>query len=131
MSKQIDFARENGYVETIMGRRRYLTNINSQNGMIRSADERNAINAPIQGTAADIIKLAMIEIHENILSKKLNAKMLLQVHDELVFEIEDKYLSDSLSQIKKIMEKAHLKYKDFRVPLIVDHSVGNNWGESY
>ena len=73
----------------------------------------------------------MIEIHKNILSKKLNAKMLLQVHDELVFEIEDKYVDVSISQIKNIMETTHLDYKDFIVPLTVDFSLGNNWGESY
>ena len=71
----------------------------------------------------------MIEIHKNISSKKINAKMLLQVHDELVFEIEDKYLNESVIQIKKIMETTHIQYKDFIVPLIVDYGVGNNWGE--
>ena len=83
MSDQIDFARNNGYVETIMGRRRYLQNINSQNNMLRSSSERNAINAPIQGSAADIIKIAMININSELKKQSLKSKMLLQVHDEL------------------------------------------------
>ena len=102
MSKQIDFARENGYVETLMGRRRYLTNINSQNGMIRSADERNAVNAPIQGSAADIIKIAMKNIFNILNEKQFKSKMILQVHDELVFDV---HLSE-LDKIKKMVKNS-------------------------
>ena len=129
MDYQINFAKTNSYVETVFGRRCKIRGINDKNFSIRGFAERQSINAPIQGTAADIIKLAMIEIHKKISSKKINAKMLLQVHDELVFEIEDKYLNESIIQIKKIMETTHLKYKDFTVPLIVDYGIGNNWGE--
>jgi len=129
MDYQINFAKTNNYVETIFGRRCNIKGINDKNFVIRGFAERQSINAPIQGTAADIIKLAMIEIHQNIISNKINAKMLLQVHDELVFEIEDKYVGESIPQIQKFMEKTHLEYKDFTVPLTVDHSTGNNWGE--
>lgn len=131
MNYQINFAKINNYVETMFGRKCNIRGINDKNFAVRGFSERQSINAPIQGTAADIIKLAMIEIHNNILSKRINAKMLLQVHDELVFEIEDKYIEESISQIKQIMEKTHLKYKDFIVPLTVDHGIGKNWGELY
>ena len=124
-----NFAKKNNYVETIFGRRCNIKGINDKNFSVRGFAERQSINAPIQGTAADIIKLAMIKIHKNILLKKLNAKMLLQVHDELVFEIENKYLNESIIQIKKIMETTHLEYKDFTVPLTVDYGIGINWGE--
>ena len=131
MAYQINFAKTNNYVQTIFGRRCNIKGINDKNFAVRGFAERQSINAPIQGTAADIIKLAMIEIHKNIISKKINAKMLLQVHDELVFEIENKYLDESISLIKNIMENNHLDYKDFNIPLIVDYGVGNNWGESH
>ena len=87
MDKSIFKARENEYVETILGRRRYLKDINSRNAMMRAFAERNAINAPIQGSAADIIKKAMIDIHREIESRNLDSRMLLQVHDELVFDV--------------------------------------------
>ena len=101
MEYQINFAKTNNYVETMFGRKCNIRGINDKNFSLRGFAERQSINAPIQGTAADIIKLAMIEIHKNILSKKINAKMLLQVHDELVFEIEDKYLDESIVLYKK------------------------------
>ena len=131
MEYQIKFAKTNNYVETIFGRRCNIKGINDKNFALRGFAERQSINAPIQGTASDIIKLSMIEIHEKILEKKLNAKMLLQVHDELVFEIEDKYIDESIPIIKEIMEKTHLKYKDFSVPLNVDYGIGSNWSESH
>ncbi len=131
MSYQINFAKKNNYVQTIFGRRCNIKGINDKNFAIRGFAERQSINAPIQGTAADIIKLAMIEIHSKIISKTIKAKMLLQVHDELVFEIENKYLDESILLIKNIMENNHLIYKDFTIPLIVDYGVGNNWGESH
>ena len=131
MDFQINHAKTNNFVETIFGRKCNIKGINDKNFAVRGFAERQSINAPIQGTAADIIKLAMIEIHKKIISKKINAKMLLQVHDELVFEIENKYLDESISLIKNIMENNHLNFKDFNIPLIVDYGVGNNWGESH
>ncbi len=127
INNQINFARDNGFVETILGRRRYLRNINSQNAIVRSADERNAINAPIQGSAADIIKLAMINIQNIIEKEKLKSKMLLQVHDELVFDVHKKELEFLKSMVKKEMENA---YK-LEIPLIVEIGVGNNWLEAH
>ena len=123
ISNQISFARENGYVETILGRRRYLNNINSQNAIIRSADERNAVNAPIQGSAADIIKLAMIRIQKGINENKLNSKMLLQVHDELIFEVPKSEIQDVKKIIKFEMENAF----PLSVPLSVEIGEGENW----
>lgn len=92
ISDQVDFARENGYVETISGRRRYLKDINSANAIVRGGAERNAVNAPIQGSAADIIKIAMINIHKKLKSENWQSKMLLQVHDELVFDVHNSEL---------------------------------------
>ena len=127
MSKQIDFARENGYVETLMGRRRYLTNINSQNGMIRSADERNAVNAPIQGSAADIIKIAMKNIFKILSEKQFKSKMILQVHDELVFDV---HLSE-LDKIKKVVKNSMENAVTLDIPLKVDIGTGKNWLEAH
>ena len=127
MSKQIDFARENGYVETLMGRRRYLTNINSQNGMIRSADERNAVNAPIQGSAADIIKIAMKNIFNILNEKQFKSKMILQVHDELVFDV---HLSE-LDKIKKVVKNSMENAVTLDIPLKVDIGTGKNWLEAH
>ena len=127
INNQINFARENGFVETILGRRRYLRNINSQNSIVRSADERNAINAPIQGSAADIIKLAMINIQNIMEKEKLKSKMLLQVHDELVFDVHKKELEFLKSIVKKEMENV---YK-LDIPLIVEIGIGNNWMEAH
>ena len=127
MSSQVDFARENGYVTTVLGRRRYLKDILSQNAIVRGAAERNAINAPIQGSAADIIKLAMIKIHDRMKNSEWKAKMLLQVHDELVFDV-PKNEVDSLSKmIKEEMENAF----KLDVPLVVDIGIGNNWLEAH
>ena len=123
--KQVDFARENGYVETILGRRRYLRDINSQNSIVRSAAERNAVNAPIQGSAADIIKIAMLRIHEKL--KEFDSQMLLQVHDELVFDVKKSELDALTNMIKIEMEQA---YK-LQVPLVVDVGTGNNWLEAH
>lgn len=123
--KQVDFARENGYVETILGRRRYLRDINSQNSIIRSAAERNAVNAPIQGSAADIIKIAMLRIHEKL--KEFDSQMLLQVHDELVFDAKKSELDALTNMIKTEMEQA---YK-LQVPLVVDVGTGTNWLDAH
>ena len=130
MNYQINFAKTNNYVETIFGRRCNIKGINDKNFALRGFAERQSINAPIQGTAADIIKLVMIEIHKNVLLKKINAKLLLQVHDELVFEIEDRYIEETIPEIQIIMETNHLELKNFTVPLTVDHSTGSNWGRA-
>ncbi len=131
MNYQIQFAKSSNFVSTIFGRRCNIKGINDKNFNVRGFAERQAINAPIQGSAADIIKLAMIEIHNNILSGQINAKMLLQVHDELIFEVNKNEINEVTEKIKKIMELSHLKYNDFKVPLIVDYGVGNTWGESH
>ncbi len=127
MAKQVDFARENGYVETVLGRRRYLKNINSQNAIVRGAAERNAVNAPIQGSAADIIKLAMINIHKRFEKENFKSKMLLQVHDELVFDAHKNELEIIKPIIKEEMENA---YK-IAVPLDVEMGIGENWLEAH
>lgn len=127
ISNQIEFARQNGYVETILGRRRYLQNINSQNGMVRSADERNAVNAPIQGSAADIIKIAMIRIHQKLTDEKFQSKMLLQVHDELIFDVHISEMEQLQKLIKHEMENAFR----LNVPLLVDIGIGENWLEAH
>ena len=131
MNYQIQFAKSSNFVSTIFGRRCNIKGINDKNFNVRGFAERQAINAPIQGSAADIIKLAMIEIHKNILSNQINAKMLLQVHDELIFEVKKNEINEVIEKIKIIMESSHLKYNDFKVPLIVDYGVGNTWGESH
>ena len=127
MSSQIDFARNNGYVQTIMGRRRYLQNINSQNNMLRSGAERNAINAPIQGSAADIIKIAMIRVHEKFKEQSLKSKMLLQVHDELVFDVYKSEKNIVKTIVKDTMESA----VKLHVPLKIDLEFGKNWLEAH
>ncbi len=127
INKQINFARENGYVETILGRRRYLRDINSRNSIVRSASERNAINAPIQGSAADIIKLAMININKRLKNEKLETKMMLQVHDELVFETPKKEIEKCVKIIRHEMENVF----NLRVKLKVDINYGNNWLEAH
>ena len=123
MDLSIKKAKENEFVETILGRRRYLKDINSKNGMIRSFAERNAINAPIQGSAADIIKKAMIDVQEEINLLKLESKMLLQVHDELVFDMKK---SEKEILMKIVKEKMEQTIK-LNVPLVVDMGVGENW----
>jgi DNA polymerase I len=127
MSNQVDFARENGYVETVLGRRRYLKDINSANGMVRSGAERNAVNAPIQGSAADIIKIAMINIYKKLTSENWKSKMLLQVHDELVFDVHNSELEKIQPMIKFEMENAF----KMNVPLDVEIGMGKNWLEAH
>ncbi|MFM2230479.1 MAG: polymerase [Bacteroidota bacterium] len=123
MQNQIDFARENGFVETISGRRRYLKDINSANAVVRGAAERNAVNAPIQGSAADIIKIAMINIHKKLKTENWQSKMLLQVHDELVFDVHKSELGSIQTLIKHEMENAF----QMAVPLEVEIGYGNDW----
>ncbi|RKS95180.1 DNA polymerase I [Flavobacterium limicola] len=127
IQEQIDFARENGYVQTILGRRRYLKDINSQNAIVRGGAERNAVNAPIQGSAADIIKIAMINIHEKLTSENWKSKMLLQVHDELVFDVHNDELEKIKPMIKYEMEHAF----KLDVPLDVDLGAGKDWLEAH
>jgi DNA polymerase-1 len=127
ISDQISFAREKGYVETILGRRRYLKDINSRNGIVRSAAERNAVNAPVQGSAADVIKIAMINIQKKIIKNELKSKMLLQVHDELVFDVFKPELNKFMELVKFEMENAF----KIKVPLTVDSNYGLNWLEAH
>ena len=131
MNFQIDHAKTHNFVETMFGRKCNIKGINDKNFAVRGFAERQSINAPIQGTAADIIKLSMIEIYNCIVQKNIDAHMLLQVHDELVFEIKENTIEESIKLIKYIMENTHLKYKDFKVPLTVDYGIGNTWGESH
>ena len=127
ISDQVNFAREHGYVATVLGRRRYLKDINSQNAVVRGAAERNAVNAPIQGSAADIIKLAMIQIHQKIKSENWKSKMILQVHDELVFDVLKSEKEGFEKMVKTEMEKAF----DIGLPLLVDMGFGANWLEAH
>ncbi|CAL2083064.1 DNA polymerase I [Tenacibaculum sp. 190524A02b] len=127
IAKQVDFAREHGYVETVLHRRRYLKDINSRNAIVRGAAERNAVNAPIQGSAADIIKLAMINIHERFAKENFKSKMLLQVHDELVFDAHKEELETIKPIIKEEMENAF----KLSVPLDVEMGIGQNWLEAH
>ena len=127
ISKQVDFAREHGYVETVLNRRRYLKDINSRNAIVRGAAERNAVNAPIQGSAADIIKLAMINIHHRFEKENFKSKMLLQVHDELVFDAH----KDELEIIKPIIKEEMENAFTLSVPLDVEIGIGQNWLEAH
>ena len=127
MGAQVDFARDNGYVQTVLGRRRYLKDINSRNAVVRGAAERNAVNAPIQGSAADIIKIAMINIHEKLTAGNFKTKMLLQVHDELVFDVYKPELDKVSELIRSEMESAY----ELAVPLVVDLGLGQNWLEAH
>ncbi|MCW9023680.1 MAG: DNA polymerase I [Gammaproteobacteria bacterium] len=127
MEKTRELAHEQGYVETVFGRRLYLPEINSRNGMRRQYAERTAINAPMQGTAADIIKRAMIELDRILQTTKLDARMIMQVHDELVFEVEESQVEAAVDIIKNSMATA----AELAVPLVVDVGIGDNWDESH
>ena len=127
MDSNIEFAKEKGYVETIFQRKRFLPNINSANGIMRGFDERNAINAPVQGSAADIIKLAMIKIHSEISRLKLKSKLLLQVHDELVFDM----LIQEKEVLMQIVKDCMMNAIDFPVPLKVELGLGSNWLDAH
>ena len=127
MDFSIEKARENEFVETILGRRRYLKDINSRNGMLRAMAERNAINAPIQGSAADIIKKAMIDVQSEMEKQNLKSRMLLQVHDELVFDMHKEEENVLKNLVKQNMENA----VELDVPIIVDLGIGNNWLEAH
>ena len=127
MNNSVIFAQEKGYAETLLGRRRYLKNINSNNRVVRQFEERVAINMPIQGTAADMIKLAMINIQNELLKLKTKTKMVLQVHDELLFDAHKDEIDKLLPIIKKLMENAF----PLKVPIVVDAGVGNNWLDAH
>jgi DNA polymerase I len=123
MSDTMNFARENGYVCTLMGRRRYLRDINSANATVRGFAERNAINAPIQGSAADMIKIAMINIHKELREKNLRARMTMQVHDELIFDVPN----DEVEIVKPIILENMKNAIKTEVPIVVEIGVGANW----
>ena len=127
MDGAITKARENGYVETIMKRRRYLADINSANAIVRGFAERNAVNAPIQGSAADVIKLAMIRVSNAMSKSKLKSKMLLQVHDELVFDVHESEIETMKNLVKKEMESA----VELGVPMDVEIELGDNWLDAH
>ncbi len=127
MNSTIEFAKEHGYVETIMDRRRYLKDINSANAVVRGFAERNAINAPIQGSSADMIKIAMIDIFDELRKQKLKTKMILQVHDELVFDLH----KDEETIVRKIVEEKMKNAIKLNVPVVVDMNTGNTWLEAH
>ncbi|MCB0548277.1 MAG: DNA polymerase I [Phaeodactylibacter sp.] len=128
MDKAVKEAREQGYVKTLMGRRRYLRDIDSRNSVVRSHAERNAINTPIQGSAADMIKIAMVNIHREFRKQGFQSKMILQVHDELVFDV----LKEELETIKPIIEdKMKHTIPGLKVPIVVEMGVGKNWLEAH
>lgn len=127
MNNTIAFAQENGYVETLLKRRRYLRDINSQNATIRGFAERNGINAPIQGSAADMIKIAMIHIHNDIKEKGLKGKMTMQVHDELVFDVP----KDEVEDFKELIEFRMKNAIKTEVPIVVEIGIGKNWLEAH
>ncbi len=127
MDKSIEIAREKGYVQTVFGRKRNLPDINSRNGVVRGMAERNAINAPIQGTAADIIKMAMVHIQKELHQKQLKSRMILQVHDELNFDVDQ----NELEQVKDIVKRGMENACTLSVPLSVDMGIGKNWHEAH
>ncbi len=127
MDESIEKARSKGYVETVMGRRRYLRDINSANQTVRGFAERNAINAPIQGSAADMIKIAMINIHRELQRKKLKSKMVLQVHDELLFDVR----KEELPEVQALVEEKMKTALPLKVPVEVSIGTGNNWLEAH
>ena len=127
MDEMIGFCRANGYIKTLMGRRRYLPDIISGNNTVRAQAERIAINAPMQGTAADIIKVAMVRIHDELKRKRMRSKLLLQVHDELVFDAHNDEADELLPLVKDLMEGA----MQLDAPLLVDIHLGKNWLEAH
>ena len=120
-------AAEQGFVETLFGRRLYLPDIRAKNAGLRQAAERTAINAPMQGTAADIIKRAMIAVDDWLQTARIDARMIMQVHDELVFEVAEQQAETLRAKIGELMTSA----ADLRVPLVVDTGVGDNWDEAH
>ncbi|NBQ47736.1 MAG: DNA polymerase I, partial [Sphingobacteriia bacterium] len=127
MDEQVNFARENGYVQTILGRKRWLRDITSANATVRGFAERNAINAPIQGSAADMIKVAMVNVHQEFKKRHYKSRMLLQVHDELVFDV----YKPELEEVKALVEKLMREALPLKVPVEVGIGTGANWLEAH
>jgi len=127
MENQVAYARDNEFVSTLFARKRYLPDINSRNAIVRGVAERNAINAPIQGTAADVIKMAMIKIHNSFIRENIKSKMILQVHDELVFDVK----KDELEKVKALVQDSMEHACELSVPLTVETGTGNNWLEEH
>ncbi len=127
IDSQVNFAKDNGFVETMLGRRRYLRDINSGNSVVRNFAERNAINAPIQGSSADMIKIAMIEIDKELIARDMKSKMILQVHDELVFDV----CKDELEMIQEIIRDKMLNALPLSIPIEVNLNTGENWLEAH
>ena len=127
MESQIEFAKEHSYVETIMKRRRYLRDIRSSNGMVRSFAERNAVNAPIQGSSADMIKIAMISIQEELEKRQLKTKMILQVHDELIFDC----FKEEETEVRELVVERMKSAMELDVPIVVDINAGDNWLQAH
>jgi DNA polymerase-1 len=127
MEQSKEIARKQGYVTTLFGRRRYLPDINSQNATVRGFAERNAINAPIQGTAADIIKVAMIHIYNRFQAEGIRSKMILQVHDELNFSV----YPEEKERVEKIVLEEMQNAFQMQVPLVADSGWGTNWLEAH
>ena len=127
MKKTIEYARDKGYVKTLLGRKRLIPEIKSDAVFRREGAERMAINTPIQGTSADMIKIAMINIAHEIEKEKLNSKMIMQVHDELVFEVKLKEKDEFETMVKEKMEKVF----DLSVPIVIDIGWGDNWEEAH
>lgn len=127
IKNNIEFARQHGYVETMLGRRRYLRDINASNSVVRNFAERNAVNAPIQGSSADMIKIAMANIHNELINRDLKSKMILQVHDELVFDA----CLDELEILKEIVNDKMTNALPLNIPVVVELNTGENWLEAH
>jgi len=126
-----EFAREHGYVETVFGRRAHYPEIKAPNPQMRAFNERAAINAPIQGSAADVIRRAMVRMDDALAEDNLSAKMLLQVHDELIFEVPEDEVDQTIELVSNVMEKASLPSLQLAVPLKVDARAADNWDEAH
>ena len=127
IKNNIEFARQHGYVETMLGRRRYLRDINASNSVVRNFAERNAVNAPIQGSSADMIKIAMSNIYKAMNDKQLQSKMILQVHDELVFDA----VIDELDTLKELVNDKMTNALPLNIPVVVELNTGINWLEAH
>ena len=127
MDSTKELAKKNLFVETILGRKLHVTSINDSNGLRRQAAERAAINAPLQGSAADIIKKAMIDVDQWIGAENQDIRMIMQVHDELIFEVKKEFADNALNEIINIMESS----VELKIPLIVDANQGTNWNEAH
>ena len=123
----VESVREKGYAETVMGRRRYLPDIQSNNATVRAFAERNAVNAPIQGSAADIIKVAMVRVDKAIQSAGLKSRMIMQVHDELVFDVP----IEEVDAVQEMVRQSMVEAVEIAVPLVVDMSTGKDWLEAH